>query len=71
MEPTIEEAHANLNHTEKQKRAVKITADSGYRNEKALEYLQENKIDGYIADTGFRSRDPRLKDYKTHNPRSG
>jgi transposase/C4-type Zn-finger protein len=68
LEPSIEQAHANLNHSEKQKRTVKITADSGYHNETALKYLHENRIDGYIADTGFRARDPRFKDYKAHKP---
>ena len=39
---------------------AKVLADSGYHNEKTLEYLEENEIDGYVADTGFRSRDPRF-----------
>jgi hypothetical protein len=29
-----------------------------------LEYLEEEKIDSYIADTGFRAQDPRFKDHK-------
>lgn len=29
-----------------------------------LEYLEVEKIDSYIADTGFRARDPRFKDHK-------
>ncbi len=68
LEPSVEQAHANRNHTEQAKRAVKITADSGYHNEQALEYLEAQQIDGYIADTGFRSRDPRFKDAKKHKP---
>lgn len=43
---------------------TKITADSGYHNREMLEYLENVKVDGYIADTGFRARDPRFKDYK-------
>ena len=66
LEPSVEQAHANLNHSGKEKREVKITADSGYHNGKALIYLADEKIDGYIADTGFRSRDPRFKDAKGH-----
>jgi hypothetical protein len=66
LEPSVEQAHANLNHSAKEKREVKVTADSGYHNEKALEYLDDEKIDGYIADTGFRSRDPRFKEAKKH-----
>ncbi len=41
-----------------------FTADSGYHNRESLEYLEANGIDGYIADTGFRARDPRFKDHK-------
>jgi C4-type Zn-finger protein len=43
---------------------TKLTADSGYHNREMLEYLESEKIDSYIADTGFRSRDPRFKDHK-------
>jgi len=45
-------------------RKSKVTADSGYHNRDTLEYLEQEKIDGYLADTGFRSRDPRFKDHK-------
>ncbi len=70
LEPTLEQAHKNLQSKPKDKRKVKITADSGYHNEKALKYLDEHKIDGYIADTGFRSRDPKFKDYARHKPKA-
>ncbi len=71
LAPTIEQAHRNLNHKKTaQRQAIKITADSGYHNTTALEYLEENKLDGYIADTGFRSRDPRFHDAKRHKPKS-
>ena len=43
---------------------TKITADSGYHNREMLEYLEGEGIDGYIADTGFRARDPRFRDHK-------
>ncbi len=66
LEPSIEQAHKNLELSKRQKHKTKITADSGYYNEKALLYLDEHKIDGYIADTGFRSRDPRFKDSRQH-----
>lgn len=66
LEPTIEQAHKNLKYSKRQKHKTKITADSGYHNGKALEYLNAQHIDGYIADTGFRSRDPKFKDYTRH-----
>ena len=45
---------------------AKVLADSGYHNQKTLEYLEENAIDGYIADNGFRSRDPRFATASRH-----
>lgn len=66
LEPMIEQSHKNLKYSLQQKQKTKITADSGYSNKKSLAYLEANSIDGYIADTGFRSRDPRFKDYKEH-----
>jgi transposase len=70
LEPTIEGLRANLNIDNTDVMAnAKVVVDSGYHNQKALEYLEDNGIDGYIADTGFRARDPRFKDYKDHKPR--
>lgn len=56
LEPTIEGLRANLNtdHTDVMETA-KVAVDSGYHNQKSLEYLEESRIDGYIADTDFRS----------------
>lgn len=51
-------------------RQAKVTADAGYHNQATLEYLDANEIDGYLADTGFRSRDPRFKDYKEPQERN-
>ena len=49
---------------------AKVTADSGYHNQATLEFLEDNAIDGYLADTGFRSRDPRFKDHKAAKERN-
>ena len=69
LEPTIDGLRVNLNTDNTDVMATaKVAADSGYHNQKALEYLEDNGIDGYLADTGFRSRDPRFKDYKEHKP---
>lgn len=37
-----------------------LTADSGYHTEANMKILDEEKIDGYIADSRFRKRDPRF-----------
>lgn len=39
---------------------ARVVADSGYHSEKNLEYLSTKNIDGYVADTRFRKRDPRF-----------
>jgi len=66
LQPSIEDACSNLSLNNKKMQTVKITADSGYHNQKSLEYLNANNIDAYIADTGFRSRDPRFKTHERH-----
>lgn len=42
---------------------AQVTVDSGYHSEKNMEYIFTENIDGYIADTRFRSRDPRFVTY--------
>jgi len=42
-----------------------VTADTGFANEDNMKYLIKNKINGYIPDNQFRSRDPKLKGHKT------
>jgi transposase/C4-type Zn-finger protein len=68
LKPVLEGIRATFKEgskeTQKQLRKTKITADSGYHNRETLEYLEAEEIDGYLADTGFRSRDPRFKDHK-------
>lgn len=45
---------------------AKILADSGFHSGQTLEHLEAQNIDGYIADIGFRSRDPRFKTAVRH-----
>ena len=51
------------------RRAV-LTADAGYCSEANLEYLEASGIEGYIADTMFRRRDPRFATAERHKPPS-
>lgn len=44
---------------------VIVTADTGYANEANMQYLYENKINGFIPDNQFRSRDPKFADQKS------
>jgi len=71
LEPTIEQTHETLRklgHSERSIHKTKISADSGYHNHTALTFINDHKLDAYIADKGFRSRDPRFKDYTRHKP---
>ena len=39
-----------------------ITADTGFANEANMQYLHAQRIDAYIPDNQFRSRDPKFQD---------
>ena len=41
-----------------------VTADTGFASEENIKYLHEEKINGYIPDNQFRSRDPRFDTQK-------
>jgi len=41
-----------------------VTADTGFANEANMAYLHQNKINAYIPDNQFRSRDPKFKNQK-------
>lgn len=45
-----------------------VLADSGYHSEATLQELAEAKVDALVADTGFRSRDPRFAEAYRHKP---
>jgi transposase len=48
---------------------AKLTADSGFHTEKNVQMLMEEDIDGYVADTQFRKRDPRFSDVDKYKER--
>ncbi len=71
MEPMVEQIEeAFEKDKESPLKEGKVLADSGYHSTETLEYLEEHKIDAYVADTGFRSRDPRFQDAKRHKAKS-
>lgn len=41
-----------------------VTADTGFASETNMRYLHDEKINGYIPDNQFRSRDPKFKTQK-------
>ncbi len=71
LEPMVEKIEEAFEKDEESPLAEgKVLADSGYHSTETLEYLEEHQIDAYVADTGFRSRDPRFQDAKRHKPKS-
>jgi hypothetical protein len=43
-----------------------VSADAGFHTDTNVEYLIEQQIDGYVADTLFRKRDPRFAEVQRH-----
>jgi Transposase DDE domain len=46
------------------KSSIIISADTGFSNESNNEYLHKNKVNAYIPNNAFRSRDPKFADQK-------
>jgi len=49
---------------------AKLAADSGFHSEANMKMLTEAGIDGYVADTRFRKRDPRFAGYERYKERT-
>jgi transposase len=63
--PMLEKTKANLKAIGKEEESFKgviLTADANYHNHKNLTHCEQEEIDAYIPDTGFRKRDERFKD---------
>lgn len=72
LKPAVEGMRVNLEQGSKNKgrlRGSKVIADSGYHSRRNVEYLEEQSIDGYLADIGFRGRDPRFVTAPRHRPK--
>lgn len=46
------------------KSRIIITADTGFCNEANVQYLKDNRVNAYIPDNQFRSRDPKFAEQK-------
>jgi len=69
LEPMLDGIKDNLEDDNVLKRS-QILADSGFHSATTLTRLEEEGIDAYIADTGFRSRDPRFATAGRHKPQT-
>jgi len=75
LEPMLEGIRHNFNGShfkagDEMLSEAKVLVDSGFHNEETLNYLEANQIDGYVADHGFRSRDPRFGSAGRHKVKS-
>lgn len=63
LKPAIEQLKTQLSKlgTPESLSKSKFTADSGFHSEANLSYLSSTGLDCYVADTGFRSRNPLFK----------
>lgn len=69
LKPIIEGTRENFKAIGSQQDPFKeahLTADSGFHTEANMKMLDEEKIDGYIADNRFRKRDPRYATAARH-----
>ena len=72
LEPMIEKTRDNfkvIDSCEDVFRKAKLTADAGFHTETNMKMLAKKKIDGYVADTQFRKRDPRFADRDRYKER--
>jgi transposase len=62
---TIEERYRRLKiHNDLYESNIIVTADTGFANEANMQYLHDQKINAYIPDKDFRSRDPKFQGQK-------
>lgn len=72
LEPMIEGVRENFAATGRKAdifSTAKLTADSGFHTEANVKMLMEEGIDGYVADTQFRRRDPRFAEADRYKER--
>ncbi|OKY74488.1 MAG: transposase [Desulfobulbaceae bacterium DB1] len=73
LEPMIDGTRENFQAIGKEENIfaeTKLAADSGFHSGKNMEMLSEQEIDAYVADTGFRKRDPRFADVDRYKERT-
>jgi len=71
FEPMVKGTRENFEAIGKQEvfKTAKLVADSGFHTENNMKMLMEERIDGYVADTQFRKRDPRFAEVDRYKER--
>ncbi len=73
LKPMIEGTRENFKKIDSDEdvfEKAKLVADSGFHTEENMKMLMEEEIDGYVADTQFRKRDPRFADAERYRERT-
>ncbi len=69
LRPVVESVQANYNRAGIRKNLVDdqivVTADTGFANEENYAWLKDSRINAYVPDNRFRSRDPKFRDQKS------
>lgn len=74
LSPMLEKTKENLKAIGKGDDPLKgviLTADANYHNNNNIQKCEQEEIDAYIPDTGFRKRDERFKDGVNKPPKPG
>lgn len=68
LKPAVEQLNKQLTElgTPNTFKQAKFTADSGFHSKNNLEFMATTGLDSYIADTGFRSRNPLFTNSETY-----
>jgi len=72
LKPTIESTREGLKAADISAdifKQAKVVADAGYHSQESVGYVEEQGIDGYMADRSYRKRDPAFADYGRYKER--
>ena len=73
LKPMVEGTRDNFKEIDSEEdvfEKAKLVADSGFHTENNMKMLMEEEIDGYVADTQFRKRDPRFAEADRYKERT-
>jgi len=73
LKPAVEGLRAVVEQSGSKEQSLdgaKVIADSGYHTLKNMDYLEKEKLDGYVADKAYRSRDERFLTAARHRPQT-
>ena len=72
LKPTLESTREGLKAADISAdifKQAKVVTDAGYHSKESVGYVEEQGIDGYMADRSYRKRDPAFADYGRYKER--